>query len=54
LEWNPVARLDENPVQALMDYTSNTDNFRMVIKDLAKTIGSELFRARAINSQKDL
>ena len=54
LEWNPVGRPDENPVQALIDYTSNTDNFRKVIKDLAKTVRSELFRARAINSQKDL
>jgi len=54
MEWEPVGKLGENPVQALRDYTSNTNNFRKVIKDLAKTVRSELYRARAINSQKDL
>lgn len=38
LEWEPVGTLGANPVQALMDYTANVDNFRKVMQALAKTI----------------
>lgn len=40
LEWEPVGKLGENPVQALRDYTRNTDNFRKVMEALAKTVSA--------------
>lgn len=40
LEWEPVGVLGDNPVQALKDYTSNTDNFRKVMEALAKTVSA--------------
>ena len=40
LEFDPVGKLGENPVQALRDYTSNTDNFRKVMEALAKSIAT--------------
>ena len=40
MEWEPVGKLGENPVQALRDYTSNTDNFRKVMEALAKTVSA--------------
>ena len=40
LEWEPIGSLDEDPVQALQDYTSNQDNFRKVMEALAKSISA--------------
>ena len=40
LEWEPIGSLDEDPVQALKDYTSNQDNFRKVMEALAKSISA--------------
>jgi hypothetical protein len=40
LEFDPVGKLGENPVQALRDYTSNADNFRKVMEALAKSIAT--------------
>lgn len=40
LEWEPIGSLDEDPVQALKDYTSNPDNFRKVMEALAKSISA--------------
>ena len=38
LEWEPIGALDANPQQALSDYTANTENFRKVMEQLAKSI----------------
>ena len=55
LEWECVGKLGEDPVTALRDYTSNTDNFRKVMEALAKTVRSELFiELEPLNSQKNL
>jgi hypothetical protein len=40
LEWEPVGALGSDPQQALVDFTTDTNNFRKVMEALAKSVSA--------------